>query len=98
MKTNNPDTEKAMTDHLEKAILASHESNGDELSPSEEKKIIRKIDRRLITALGLMFAVSLMDRTNLASANIAGMAKELELDQGFRYVSDHLMIWEGKTS
>ncbi|CAI7574670.1 unnamed protein product [Penicillium manginii] len=82
-----------MTDHLEKAILASHESNGDELSPSEEKKIIRKIDRRLITALGLMFAVSLMDRTNLASANIAGMAKELELDQGFRYSLSIIMFF-----
>lgn len=86
MSSNNHDTEKAMTEHLEKTDLTQQESSEDELLPHEERKIVHKIDRRLITALGLMFAVSLMDRTNLASANIAGMSKELGLDQGFRYV------------
>lgn len=96
MKENSPDTEKAMAEHLEKTILAPHESNGDEISPSEERRIVHKIDRRLITALGLMFAVSLMDRTNLASANIAGMSQELELEKGFRYVGDPFTMEWGK--
>lgn len=61
------------------------------ISYAEGRKIIHKIDRRLISALGLMFGVSLMDRTNLGSANIAGMAKELHLAIGNRYVS---LAWQ----
>lgn len=61
------------------------------ISDAEGRKIIHKIDRRLISALGLMFGISLMDRTNLGSANIAGMSKELHLAIGSRYVS---LAWQ----
>ena len=44
----------------------------EEYSKREQRKIIHKVDRRLITGLGLLFAVSLMDRTNLGNASIAG--------------------------
>lgn len=50
----------------------------------EQRRIIRSVDRRLITTLGFLYCVSLMDRTNLGAANIAGMAKELTL-VGDRY-------------
>lgn len=62
-------------------------SEEEEITPAQGRKIIHKLDRRLISATGLMFAISLMDRTNLGNANIAGMAKELELKVGIRYVS-----------
>lgn len=52
----------------------------------EEKRIMWRLDRRLVPVLGLMYCVSLMDRTNLGAANIAGMSKELML-VGDRYVS-----------
>ncbi|KAK4994195.1 hypothetical protein LTR66_005731, partial [Elasticomyces elasticus] len=54
-------------------------------SPAEQKKIIHRIDRRLVPTVGLMYCVSLMDRTNLSAAAIAGMTKELKLNVGFRY-------------
>ncbi|KAJ5775100.1 phthalate transporter [Penicillium nucicola] len=54
-------------------------------TPSEQRRIIHKIDRRLITGLGLLFGVSLMDRTNLGNASIAGMQQELKLNIGARY-------------
>lgn len=38
----------------------------------EQRRIIHKIDRRLITGLGLLAVVSLMDRANLGNASIAG--------------------------
>lgn len=85
-------SEKIMMEHLETADQHPHEPTADDLLPAERKRIIHKIDRRLITALGLMFAVSLIDRTNLGSANIAGMAEELELKTGFRYVCGHVPI------
>lgn len=56
-------------------------------SRKEQRKIINRIDRRLITTTGAMYCVSLMDRTNLPNAAIAGMNVELELNVGFRYVS-----------
>ena len=51
---------------------------------AEQKKIMWKIDRRLVSILGLMYCVSLMDRTNLGLANIGGMAVDLLLT-GPRY-------------
>jgi hypothetical protein len=55
-------------------------------SPEEQKKILRRVDRRLVLTVGAMYCISLMDRTNLGAANIAGMGKELMLI-GNRYVS-----------
>lgn len=57
-----------------------------EFTPEEQKRIIKRVDRRLVTTLGVLYCVSLMDRTNLGAANIAGMSKELMLI-GNRYVS-----------
>lgn len=57
-----------------------------EFTPAEQKRIIQRIDRRLVTTVGFMYCVSLMDRTNLGAAVIAGMGKELMLI-GDRYVS-----------
>ncbi|PVH72080.1 phthalate transporter [Cadophora sp. DSE1049] len=63
--------------------IREHEDLG--VSHAEGRRIIHKIDRRLISALGLMFGISLMDRTNLGAANIAGMSVELQLGIGTRY-------------
>ena len=54
-------------------------------SPAEQKKIMRQVDRRLVLTVGAMYCVSLMDRTNLGAANIAGMGMDLLL-LGNRYV------------
>jgi hypothetical protein len=49
----------------------------EEYSHHEQRKIIHKVDRRLITGLGLLFGVSLMDRTNLGNMSIAGYALQV---------------------
>lgn len=76
---------------LESTTTHAVDSVGSEVdygfSPEEEKRIRRRIDRRLVPVLGIMYCVSLMDRTNLGAANIAGMGTELLL-VGERYVSD----------
>ncbi|GFP59672.1 hypothetical protein ACSS6W_009785 [Trichoderma asperelloides] len=46
---------------------------------AEQRSIIRRIDRRLVITVGAMYCVSLMDRTNMSAANIAGMSVELNL-------------------
>lgn len=59
----------------------------------EQKMLVRKVDVRLIPMCGVMYCVSLLDRTNLSNAVIAGMGEELRLaniDGVDRYVSTFL--------
>ncbi|KAI8956620.1 MFS general substrate transporter [Daldinia sp. FL1419] len=57
---------------------------GDDVGEEEGKKIIWRIDRRLVTLVGVLYCISLMDRTNLSAAAVAGMNDELGL-VGNRY-------------
>lgn len=59
----------------------------EQYSVAEQRKIIHKVDRRLLIILGLMQAVSFLDRANLSNAAIAGMYEDLGLAIGNRYVS-----------
>ena len=45
----------------------------------EQKKLMRRVDLRLVPICGIMYCVSLLDRTNLSNATIAGMGEELSL-------------------
>ena len=45
----------------------------------------RRIDLRLLPILGLMYSISLIDRTNLGLALVAGMQQDLGLAVGNRY-------------
>ena len=68
-----PNTEAI--EHLDKPqVQASrHDQDIDEkYTHKEQRKIIHKVDRRLLIVLGLMQAVSFLDRTNISNANIAG--------------------------
>jgi hypothetical protein len=38
----------------------------------EQKRIYRRIDLRLVATLGCMYMISLLDRTNLGAASVAG--------------------------
>lgn len=44
----------------------------EEFSYKEQRKIIHRVDRRLVTICGLAYCISLMDRTNTSMAAIAG--------------------------
>ncbi|KAE8345038.1 hypothetical protein BDV24DRAFT_171001 [Aspergillus arachidicola] len=51
----------------------------DEYSPADQRRIIHRIDRRLIPMTGLAYCVSMIDRTNISMAAVAGMTDELHL-------------------
>lgn len=79
--------EKHAVDHIQdhEAIdkRLSHSSDDDilaEFTPEEIKKVIHRIDRRLVVTVGLMYCVSLMDRTNLSAAAIAGYVMQARTD------------------
>lgn len=90
-----PNSPSALESQGEKAITSLHSNVSNEqdedfgFTKDEQRRIVGKIDRRLVIMVGAMYCVSLMDRTNMSSANIAGMSKELVLT-GFRYVSHSL--------
>ncbi len=84
--------EAADSDHAAKGAPIAADDFG--FTPEEQKKIIRHVDRRLVLTVGAMYCISLMDRTNLGSANIAGMGKDLLLI-GDRYVSSTLFVGKG---
>jgi len=81
------DPEKHFGDveHNEVGITASKSSNhSDEeylnaFTPEEQRKIIHRVDRRLVTTVGVMYCISLMDRTNLSAAAIAGYSLRISL-------------------
>lgn len=86
------DYEKGGVAHLERTVsddsvtsAVVNDARIDALTPEEQKKVIRRIDYRLVLTLGFMYMVSLMDRTNLGIAAVAGMSVDLKLSIGARY-------------
>ncbi|KAI0540840.1 major facilitator superfamily domain-containing protein [Xylaria digitata] len=79
------DSEKGAcaVDQVEKAQLSASDEV-DEYTEREARKIIHRIDRRLLVTIGFMYCVSLIDRTNISLAAIAGLAEDLLLT-GNRY-------------
>lgn len=54
-------------------------------TPPDQKRIIRQIDLRVVLLLGAMYAVSLIDRSQIGLAMISGMGTDLQLTVGARY-------------
>jgi len=92
MATNGPMEKELGVDELERAdtdrkvsvdLFEKNNADLDErinaFTPEEQKKIIRHVDRRLVLTLGFLYCVSLMDRTNLGIAVVAGMGVDLVL-------------------
>lgn len=80
---NDSDKGACAIDQIEKARPATSDEV-EELTEREAKKIIHRIDRRLLVTIGFMYCVSLIDRTNISFAAIAGLAQDLVLT-GNRY-------------
>ncbi|GAA6059480.1 hypothetical protein JCM10212_002223 [Sporobolomyces blumeae] len=85
--TNSFEDEKGRVEQHEFAKQASAQADADALNVTEEfeRKTIRKVDMRLLLILSAIYAVSLIDRTNISVARVAGMAKALKLTIGERY-------------
>lgn len=62
------DGEKANIDYVADVAHSEHvvDSQNDwqnEFTPQEQRSIMKRIDRRLVTTVGVMYCVSLMDRS-----------------------------------
>ncbi|KIX02770.1 uncharacterized protein Z518_08712 [Rhinocladiella mackenziei CBS 650.93] len=72
-------------DDMTESKVRGHGEDQNSFSPKEIGHIRRRIDYRLVPALGMLFAISLMDRSNISAAAIAGMRVDLDLLSGYRY-------------
>jgi hypothetical protein len=62
-------------DHVEAVVKdLANDERVIGFSAHEQKSIIRRIDRRLVLTLGSLYCISLLDRTNLGAASVAGYA------------------------
>jgi hypothetical protein len=59
---------------------APSSSQGITISPKEYRKLIWKLDSRLLPPLVFLWAVSLIDRVNIGAAKIQGLEKDLGMD------------------
>ncbi|KAF1948631.1 phthalate transporter-like protein [Byssothecium circinans] len=86
--TSSDEDIKASTLHQEKANqITSHGPRYDveAFDAVDEKKLVRKVDWRLLPILGALYSIALIDRTNISNARVAGMGTDLALHIGNRY-------------
>ncbi|KAF1984844.1 pantothenate transporter [Aulographum hederae CBS 113979] len=76
----------------EKASETFGEVTWDE---AEEKALVKKIDWRVFPMLCTVFGLSLLDRTNISAAYIAGAGRDLGLTAGTRYSVALLVFFIG---
>ncbi|KAJ5379380.1 phthalate transporter [Penicillium cosmopolitanum] len=77
--TNKTSTDLPQHDDLEKPNVR-HDEIINSMSASEQKRLIRRIDTRLVITLGCLYCISLLDRTNMGAASVAGMQKDLNMN------------------
>ncbi|KNG47113.1 polyphosphoinositide phosphatase [Stemphylium lycopersici] len=48
-------------------------------TPDEDRTVLKKLDRRLVAFMALLYMLSFLDRSNIGNARIAGLADDLKL-------------------
>ncbi|QSZ33625.1 hypothetical protein DSL72_005193 [Monilinia vaccinii-corymbosi] len=71
--------EKAEAAELESARVTPSVENGYHVDAEIEKRVVRKLDKRLIPLVMLLYLLSYLDRSNIGNAKTAGMSKELHI-------------------
>lgn len=82
------DLEQSTSTSSSSKTSSSSPSNSESsfpFTPQDQKRIIRQIDLRVVLLLGAMYAVSLIDRSQIGLAMISGMGTDLQLTVGARY-------------
>lgn len=75
------------------AVLQNVESIEPVQESAEIRRVVRKIDLRLLPVLATIYSFALIDRVNLPNARIAGMNEDLGLDIGNRYTLLSMMFF-----
>ncbi|KAL5395127.1 hypothetical protein PMIN06_000402 [Paraphaeosphaeria minitans] len=60
-------------------IEAINDTAGNHIDPEAEKKLLRKLDIRVLPPLFVLFLLAFLDRTNVGNAKIQGLTKDLNM-------------------
>ncbi|OAP60802.1 hypothetical protein AYL99_05804 [Fonsecaea erecta] len=84
------------TVHGDEALKVIAAVGGDDYwTAQEEKKLVRKIDRRLLPVLCLVYGIQFYDKAMLAQAALFGLEKDLDLNVGNRFVFSSSIFYLG---
>jgi len=81
---NTEDAFKNETHEIRQLTTASAGSSDLLFDDRTTKRLIRKIDWRIIPFLSLLYLLSFLDRTNIGNARLAGLEKDLVMS-GLEY-------------
>ncbi|KAM0255629.1 hypothetical protein ACHAQJ_005554 [Trichoderma viride] len=91
MDTSNPTSEKAEVEQLQHVAKHNLGSTGEETGSDgalasfadvDEKKVLRKMDIRLLPMLAALYLLSFLDRGNIGNAKIEGLQEDLNMTPG----------------
>jgi hypothetical protein len=84
------------TIHNDEAIRVLAQYAGDESwTPEEEKKLVRRLDRKLISLLVITYGLQYYDKAMLSQAALFGLRDDLELSKGNRYSFSSAIFYLG---
>ena len=84
------------TIHGDEAVKVLATYGGEETwTPEEEKRVVRKIDRKLLPLLILTYGLQYYDKAMLSQAAIFGLRADLELTRGNRYSFSSAIFYLG---
>jgi hypothetical protein len=78
--TGVPGAANSLDERRNNAIPKPPPAGVDEIDPAIEKRLRRKLDRRVVGILFLLYLVAFLDRSNIGNAQTAGMGKDLGFD------------------
>ena len=74
--------DKQISSHIEDAMK---DEMRYALTPIKARRLLLKIDLRVLPMLAVVYAVSVIDKVNIGSAKVLGMTEDLDLNTGSRY-------------
>ena len=80
--TEQPDTSKSEPLHIEQLTTPSEGSDIERTTPDkdEEKRLLRKLDMRIIPILWLIYMLAFLDRTNVCRGILRACSTRFETD------------------
>ncbi|KAK3325105.1 major facilitator superfamily domain-containing protein [Apodospora peruviana] len=73
---------------------SASDSDDSETGAVNEKALLRKIDWRLLPAVGILYLLSFLDRSNVGNAKVEGLAKDLNMT-GNQYLTGLTLYFIG---
>lgn len=81
--------------HTEQILEEDRKNEAPILTKAQIRRFMWKIDWHVLPMLGIIYAVSIIDRINIGSAKVLGMQQDLDLGTGPRYSIILMLFFPG---